>query len=94
MREVNKQRVPAFGRINHKIYTVGLEKIVPPVTSVSDVAATSISNVPRDERILRAGDARFKARLISLGWKQRYGTDRAIVAAKDKFGRSRNSALL
>ena len=41
----------------------------------------------------QAGDDRFKARLVPLGWEQRHGTDRAIVVTKDKFGHSRNSAL-
>ena len=38
--------------------------------------------------------ARFKATLVALGWKKRHDdTDCAIVAVKDKFGRSRNGAL-
>ena len=34
--------------------------------------------------VLRAGDGRFKARLVTTGRMQRHGTDRSIVAAKDK----------
>ena len=67
---------------------------------MNKVAVNPISDAPTNERVsgtkcvLRAaGDGRFKARVVSLDWKQRHGTDRAIVAAKDKFGRSRNGAL-
>ena len=78
-------------------------KIKAPTTfnePMKKVAVNPISDVPTNERVsgtkcvLRAaGDGRFKARLVSLDWKQRHGTDRAIVAAKGKFGRSRNGAL-
>ena len=36
---------------------------------------------------------RFKARRVSPGWMQRHGTDRVIVAAKEKFGQSENGTL-
>ena len=60
----------------------------------------SISDVLRNKRVLetkwvlRAADGRFKANLVSLGWKHRHDTDCRIVAAKDKkISRSRNSVL-
>ena len=42
---------------------------------------------------MRAGDDRFKARLVTPGRMQRDDTDCAIVAAKENFGRSRDGAL-
>ena len=67
MPEVKKQRVSVFGRIDHEIYAVGLEKVVPPVNPILGVAVTPISNDPRNKVVLSAGDCRFKARLICLG---------------------------
>ena len=66
MRKVKKQRVPAFGIIGVNIskYTVGLEKVVPPIPgtklkvpttfieAMNEVAVTPISDVPRNKRIL------------------------------------------
>ena len=78
-------------------------KIKAPTTfnePMNKVAVNPILDVPTNERVsgtkcvLRAaGDGRFKARVVPLDWNQRQGTDRAIVAAKDKFGHSRNGAL-
>ena len=105
MRKVKKQRVPAFGRIDNKINTVGLEKVVFPVSwkikvpttftkAMDEVAVTSISDVPINKRFIRVGDGRFKARLVTPAVRmQRHGTDRAIVAVKVTFGRSQNGAL-
>ena len=78
MREVKKQNMYwyVFGRFDEKMLILGLEKIVPPVTPISDVAVTSISNISRNKRILRADDGRLKVRM------QRHGTDCAIVATK------------
>ena len=44
MREVKEQSMYVFGRFDDQI--VGLEKVVPPVTPISDVAVTSISIIP------------------------------------------------
>ena len=40
-----------------------------------------------------ATDERFKVRLVTPGRMERHGTDRAIVAAKVKFGRSQNDPI-
>ena len=41
--------------------------------------------------ILRTtADGRFEARLVTPGLMQKHDTDRAIVAAEDKLGRSQN----
>ena len=66
MREVKKQRVSAFERIHNNIYTVGLKKVVLPVTpkkikaptissfveAMHKVALTPISSVFRDKMVL------------------------------------------
>ena len=60
-----------------------------------------ISDVPRNERVLgtkcvlkAVADGRINARLATPGRMQRHDTDRPIVAAKDKFGRSQNNGVL
>ena len=85
MRDVKKQRGPASGKIDDNKNTVGLEKVVPSIPARRMKVPTIISRA--------AGDGRLKARLVTPGWTQRHGTDRAIVAAKDKFDRSQNGAL-
>ena len=76
---------------------------MPPrfIEPTNEVAVNPISDVSRNERILgkrcvlrtTTADGRFKARLVTHGLMQRHGTDCAIVAARDKFGRSQNGAL-
>ena len=70
------------------------------IKSMNEVVVNPISAVPRNERVLGtnwvltgAADGRFKVRPVTPGRMQRHVVDRAIVAAKDKFGRSRNGAL-
>ena len=82
MPEVKRQTGPASGNIDNNKNTVGLEKVVPPVP---DQVPTTI--------LRSAADGRCKARLVIPVRKQRHGTDRANVAAKDKFGRSQNGTL-
>ena len=48
MRGVRKQRVSAFGTFIDKI--VDMEKVVPPVTPISDVAVTPVLNVSRKKK--------------------------------------------
>ena len=70
------------------------------IEPLNEVAVNPISDVPKHERVLdtkfvfrEAAGGRLKARLVTAGWMQRHDTDYAIVAAKDKFGRSQNGAL-
>ena len=86
MGDVKKQRGPASGNIDSNTKnTVGLEKVVPLVFPRKIKVPTTILST--------VADGRFKARVVTPGWMQRHGTDRTIVAAKNKFDRSQNSAL-
>ena len=104
MQKVKKQKGPSSGTIYKKNkYSRFQEKVVPPrfIGPTNEVAVNPISDVSRNERILSTrcvlrattADGRFKARLVTHGLMQRHGTDCAIVAARDKFGRSQNGAL-
>ena len=82
-----EQRGPASGKIDNTNTSliVGLEKVAPPIPARKIKAPATI--------LRAAADGRFNTRLVTPGWMQRHVTDCAIVASKDEFDRSQNSAL-